>query len=50
MRSESFCKATENVYVNKAAQIASDEKLRDNFMHAKTFIMDSGFIIQTANL
>lgn len=30
--------------------IHSDELLRDNFMHAKTFLTDKAFIIQTANL
>lgn len=28
----------------------TDELLRDNFMHAKTFLTDNAFIIQTANL
>ena len=28
----------------------SDELLKDNFMHAKTFLTDDAFIIQTANL
>lgn len=32
------------------ADIQSDEKLNDNFMHAKTFLTDDAFIIQTANL
>ncbi len=30
--------------------IASDEKLGTNFQHAKTFLTDNAFIIQTANL
>ncbi len=30
--------------------LQSDKKLHDNFMHAKTFITDDAFIIQTANL
>lgn len=30
--------------------IHSDEALHDNFMHAKTFVTDDAFIIQTANL
>lgn len=34
----------------KVATIVSDERLHDNFMHAKTFITDESFIIQTANL
>ena len=32
------------------ADIQSDEKLNDNFMHAKTFLTDEAFMIQTANL
>lgn len=31
-------------------ELQSDKKLNDNFMHAKTFITDNAFIMQTANL
>ncbi len=34
----------------KNIHIKNDEKLWTNFMHAKTFLLDNKFIIQTANL
>ena len=35
---------------NNNISIQSDSKLHTNFVHAKTFLWESGFIIQTANL
>lgn len=35
---------------NKNLRIVSDQSLWLNFQHAKTFLMDTGFIIQTANV
>ena len=35
---------------NNNIAIQSDRKLHTNFVHAKTFLWESGFIIQTANL
>lgn len=35
---------------NKNVQLKSDKQMKTEYVHAKTTILDSGFIIQTANL